>query len=435
MPHAAGALSARTRSYSFAADLTSMRLSESADGAHRSWVMLLPQGQYEHPKGTLDLTPAMLRQVKTNFDGGVRGVEIALDYDHRASEGDSRAFGWIEQVTLCEAGQSPDGKARQGELPAGLWGLIRWTRLGLADVRDEIYRYISAEFRPEWTNPVNGKTYKNVLIGAALTNRPFMNHMPAITLSQKEQGSTMAAAKKGTKKAPPVVEPEDDETEDLDDSMDDGDTEAYDEMDAEDAADGGDDEAEEEEQTQPAPRKKAGKKPAKGTAKMSEQMVEQGADVVALREQLEAQAVKLKEAEVKLAEASVKETLAAWETGTVKPSKALRDEYQAVMLSETVRGDSELAARITRLAEAAFKGAVDLSVRSGGTDMESRRDKKAGQGADGDDVVELANKYALSEHQKSIDTLSNSRSAEERKLAGEIIKRAARELNFQLVAR
>jgi Mu-like prophage I protein len=154
-----------------------------ADGARRTWVMLLPEGEYEHPKGTLKLTRPMLDEVKRNFDSHVRGVDIALDYDHRASEGDSRAFGWIEAVEYFASGRAPL-REQLGGYPSGLWALVKWTTLGLKDVGDQIYRYISAEYRPDWTNPVNNKTYHNVLIGATLTNRPFMNHMPAIQLSE-----------------------------------------------------------------------------------------------------------------------------------------------------------------------------------------------------------------------------------------------------------
>jgi hypothetical protein len=171
----------------FNAPLGEILLDESeqgGDGLHRSWIMLLPLGEYEHPKGTLKLTRVMLAEVKRNFDNRVRGVEIALDYDHKASDGDSRAFGWLEAVGIYDAGRAPLRNQPAESYPGGLWGLVRWTKIGLDAVQDEIYRYISAEYRPEWTNPVNNTTYHNVLIGATLTNRPFMNHMPAVQLSE-----------------------------------------------------------------------------------------------------------------------------------------------------------------------------------------------------------------------------------------------------------
>lgn len=155
-----------------------IRLSDTpdSDGVYRTWVMLLPEGKWETQKyPTLDFRHAILAEIKRNFDAGARGIEIALDYDHKASEGDSRAPGWLEQVEL--RGPQPDGT------PAGLWGLVGWTALGLSDVKQRIYRYISAEYAPTYHNDFTDKDYKHVLIGVTLTNRPVMKNMPAIVLA------------------------------------------------------------------------------------------------------------------------------------------------------------------------------------------------------------------------------------------------------------
>ncbi len=164
------------------ADLATIRFEEPGAGAAagdtftRSWVQLLPEGRFDHPKfGKIDLSRRVLDEIKANFDKGVRRAEIALDYDHRAADGDSRAAGWIEALEY---------RAANGETPAGLWGKVRWTPIGLKDVQDQIYRYLSAEYRPQYTDNVTGRKYRNVLVGLALTNRPFMNHMEAIRLAE-----------------------------------------------------------------------------------------------------------------------------------------------------------------------------------------------------------------------------------------------------------
>lgn len=150
-----------------------------ADSKPRSWVMLLPEGKFSHHTyGEIDLSRKALDEMARHFHDKVRGIELALDYDHKASEGDSRAPGWLEDVEYRAA--------QPGDVPAGLWGKVRWTSIGLDDVRDERYRYISAEFKPTYKDELSGRTFHNVLIGATLTNRPFMKQMPAIALSQRK---------------------------------------------------------------------------------------------------------------------------------------------------------------------------------------------------------------------------------------------------------
>lgn len=167
----------KTATGALGTDLRSVRFSEpDAQGFVRSWIQLLPEGKFEHPQyGDLTFTPRVLSEIIANFEAGVRGIELALDYDHRApTAGDTRAPGWIERLALGE-------KINKA---SGLWAYVRWTRIGLADVRDQIYRYISAEYRPEYTDEMSGQTYHNVLIGATLTNRPYMKVMEAIQLAE-----------------------------------------------------------------------------------------------------------------------------------------------------------------------------------------------------------------------------------------------------------
>lgn len=147
-----------------------------ADGFHRSWIMLFPVGHYQHEQyGELDFTPAKLRKIKALYDQRVRHIDAALDVDHRAAHDDSRATGWIESLELRE--QQPDGT------PAGLWGCIKWTPYGMQFLKSDEYRYFSPEFGP-WTDPQSGEEYIDVLIGGALTNRPFLKTMPAIALAE-----------------------------------------------------------------------------------------------------------------------------------------------------------------------------------------------------------------------------------------------------------
>lgn len=154
-----------------------VRLGEvSADGHRRSWIMLMPQGNYEHPEyGKLKFTRSLLSEFKQNFDNHVRKIDLALDADHKATQGDSKATGWIESVEWRPA--QPDGT------PAGLWGCIDWTSYGVSLLDDRLYRYFSPEFG-DYTDEATGKVYHNVIIGGALTNRPFLKVMPSVALAE-----------------------------------------------------------------------------------------------------------------------------------------------------------------------------------------------------------------------------------------------------------
>lgn len=171
------AATARMRSQLQPVDLRGITLFESNDGAHRSWIMFFPEGTYEHETyGDLDFNAKTLREMKANFDAGAREIDIAIDRDHKATDGDSTAMGWVEAMELRPA--LSDGT------PAGLWGCIRWTDIGLHEIESGHYRYFSPEFKPEYTNQLTGRTFHNVVIGGALTNRPFLKAIPAIALAE-----------------------------------------------------------------------------------------------------------------------------------------------------------------------------------------------------------------------------------------------------------
>ncbi|MGZ3601977.1 MAG: phage protease, partial [Ktedonobacterales bacterium] len=152
-----------------------VRLGEpGSDGFHRSWIMLMPEGTFRHPEyGRLAFTRRKLLEFKRHFDAKVRKIDIALDRDHDAKA----ATGWLEQVEY---------RAALGETPAGLWGRIRWTSLGVRLLKEQIYRYFSPEFG-SYPDEESGRTWENVLIGGALTNRPFLKVMPAVALRERQK--------------------------------------------------------------------------------------------------------------------------------------------------------------------------------------------------------------------------------------------------------
>ena len=138
------------------------------ENAKSSWVQLFRPGKWAHPEyGTLNLTAKHFDGFVRNFDENVRGIDLAVDQEHSPELG---AAGWFRKIQ------------NRGE--DGLWALIEWTKTGIKMIKENLYRYLSAEFDYKWENEENGKKFTNVLFGAALTNRPFIKGMAPINLSE-----------------------------------------------------------------------------------------------------------------------------------------------------------------------------------------------------------------------------------------------------------
>lgn len=152
--------------FGYIVDLASIKLSD--DPNELTWMQMLSVGKRKHPRyGEIDITEDRIKKFALSVNERVRGIAPALDYDHK----EGPAAGWIEQAEHRDT---------------GLWVGVRFTPRGRQAVADGEYRYTSADFADEWTdNAAEGaKTFKDVLFGGALTNRPFLKDMAAINLSE-----------------------------------------------------------------------------------------------------------------------------------------------------------------------------------------------------------------------------------------------------------
>jgi hypothetical protein len=128
-------------------------------------VVVFEEGTLYHPMwGEEHITVDRLQRFKDNFDMNVRKTEIFLDEDH---EPNHRKRGTFEELFFKT---SDEGKTQ-------LWARIHLAPVGQELVKNDEYNYFSPEWYDEWTDPQEN-TYKDVLIGGALTNRPFQNHLP-----------------------------------------------------------------------------------------------------------------------------------------------------------------------------------------------------------------------------------------------------------------
>lgn len=139
-----------------------------SDDQAPTWIQAMPLGTYEHPvHGSIDITPERVSRFADNVKANVRGQQLDIDYDHKEYSG--QAAGWVT-----------DAEARSD----GLWILVEWTKKAYEAIKSKAYRYFSPEFVDEWTHPKNQQTFKDVLFGGGLTNRPFLKDILPINMSE-----------------------------------------------------------------------------------------------------------------------------------------------------------------------------------------------------------------------------------------------------------
>ncbi|GJG88717.1 peptidase [Gemmatimonadetes bacterium T265] len=146
-----------------------------ADGRPAAWQQILCAGTWQHPSyGTLAITPGDLAELKANFDAGVRAFVYA-DYDHGIAspkgDGNAIAAGEVKAVDLR-------GNGRE------LWALYEPTQRAADKIAAGEYRFTSADFETGYVDRRTGKPVGKVLRGFALTNRPFVEGMAPLTLSE-----------------------------------------------------------------------------------------------------------------------------------------------------------------------------------------------------------------------------------------------------------
>lgn len=135
-------------------------------------VELLRVGQFKSPQyGDINVTPEILLSLKKNFDDKVRGYEdgkLPIDYFH---DNDKFAAGWINSLEVSGDTLLAD---------------VSWTPKAEGIITAGEVRYLSAEFSFNYTSNEDGKSYGPTLMGAGLTNRPFVKKMkPVVSLSEE----------------------------------------------------------------------------------------------------------------------------------------------------------------------------------------------------------------------------------------------------------
>jgi phage I-like protein len=137
-----------------------IELSESADKVEMGRIQILRDGEFEHSwYGTMKFDSGVFANMIKNFNDNVRGIEIAVNYSHDSG---GEAAGWIKSLEYVDG---------------GLFADVEWTDDAKEKIVKKKFKYISAEFDTEYKDPESGKKFGSTLLGAALTNIPFVKNM------------------------------------------------------------------------------------------------------------------------------------------------------------------------------------------------------------------------------------------------------------------
>ena len=152
-----------------------VRLGELAEDLTRIPIAML--GRFVKGKQKFAITKATLADVVKNFRA--RLADTVIDYEHASEEpgvaagGPVPASGWLKAVE-----DAPDENGI-------LWGQAEFTPRAKEMVKGGEYRYLSPVINWGARNKLTGEQQGATLTSMALTNRPFLDALPAIAMSER----------------------------------------------------------------------------------------------------------------------------------------------------------------------------------------------------------------------------------------------------------
>lgn len=167
--------------------------SELKDGP--KWIEALPARTYDTPfYGDVEVTQEKLNNFIKNFKDGVRGVDIALDFEHGFdSAKGNKAAGWFKDFKIEPSSADP-------AVPA-LYALVDFTEEAKKDIEDGHWKYVSMEWE-DIHKDTDGNKYSDVIIGGGLTNRPVAKKMMPINFSELAEVKELEHSEPGSGNPP-----------------------------------------------------------------------------------------------------------------------------------------------------------------------------------------------------------------------------------------
>lgn len=136
-------------------------------------IQVVPTGTWDHPMyGEMKIGPTEIAKFVENFKAKVRlDLPITAGHDNGMSGGELPAIAWF--TDLIDRGVN------------GLYAVVKWTAEGQKLLTEGAFKYFSPEFYEQYEDPETRQKYDYVLVGGALTNKPYFKELePVIAFSE-----------------------------------------------------------------------------------------------------------------------------------------------------------------------------------------------------------------------------------------------------------
>ena len=135
---------------------------------------VVPTGKWDHPAyGEMEITPDNIKMFVKNFNDKVRlDLPITAGHDTGMSGGELPAIGWFKE--LIDRGVN------------GLYAFVEWTDEGRELLQNGAFKYFSPEFYQVYEDPETRQKYDFVLVGGALTNKPYFKELGQVAAFSEE---------------------------------------------------------------------------------------------------------------------------------------------------------------------------------------------------------------------------------------------------------
>jgi hypothetical protein len=135
------------------------------------WVHAVPIKTWHHPAyGEVSVTRERAERMLANFNEGVRGQDIATDYEHGLDPAKgTKASGWLRDMRLEDD---------------GLHWAVEFTEPAKGEIDNDEWKYFSPEWYDVWVHPDTQEVYEDVVVGGGLTNRPYIKGLVPLNFSE-----------------------------------------------------------------------------------------------------------------------------------------------------------------------------------------------------------------------------------------------------------
>ncbi len=144
---------------------------ERVNGKNVGLAQLLPKGKFKHPIfGELNFTEEKFDNAIKNFKAGVPKKSIVINFNHNLHGAIPTAAGWF--ISLEKTDKFLDAK-------------FDFTDEAAQMIRDKKFKFVSAEVTENFTDN-QGSKHGFTVVGAGVTNTPFMTQQNPIMMFSKE---------------------------------------------------------------------------------------------------------------------------------------------------------------------------------------------------------------------------------------------------------